>query len=132
MKTKFLNAFVIALILFQAVAPIGALAYSTTDQSDYAPGAVVTIRGDNSDGAGLAASDAVHVDVSGPGDFAASCDTTADGDGVWSCQITLENATDGNYSYVANGQPSGLSQSGGFTVTTPATPTTEPTQAPTQ
>src|SRR5512140_2822301 len=86
---KLLNAFVIALILFQAVAPIGALAYTGTDQPDYQPGAVVTINGDNSDGAGYAAGETVVVNASGPNGFAASCEATADDNGAWSCELTL-------------------------------------------
>ena len=51
-KFKFFNALVIALILFQAVLPIPALAMASTstNQLDYAPGGVVTICGDCSDG----------------------------------------------------------------------------------
>src|SRR5690349_18147889 len=126
MKTKFLNAFVIALILFQAVAPIGALAYTALDHSDYAPGATVYISGDNSDGAGFAAGETVHVDVSGPNSFAAACVAVADDNGAWVCAFTLAaDAPAGDYSYVATGELSSVSQSGGFTVTAPATPTAE-------
>ena len=39
-KNKFFNALTIALILFQAIAPIGALAATSTNQPDYAPGSV--------------------------------------------------------------------------------------------
>ncbi|HSJ88380.1 MAG TPA: hypothetical protein VK909_14305, partial [Anaerolineales bacterium] len=134
MKLKFLNAFVIALMLFQAIAPIGALAYTAADQTDYAPGAVVTISGDNSDGAGFAAGEAIHVEVSGPNGFAASCDATADDNAAWWCQVTLTaDAAEGSYSYLATSATSGVTQSGEFTVTAPATPepTQEPTQAPT-
>src|SRR5258706_10652282 len=131
-KNKFFNALTIALILFQAVAPIGALAATNTNQPDYAPGSVVTISGDNSDGAGYLAGEPVHVDVTGPNSYAAACDATADDNGAWSCPVTLDaDVADGSYSYTATGQTSTVSQSGGFTVTAPATPTTEPTQAPT-
>ena len=123
MKYKLLNAFVIALMLFQAVAPIGALAYTATDQSDYAPGAIVMISGDNSDGTGFAAGDVVHVEVSGPNGPVGSCDADAVDNGVWSCQFQLPaDAADGNYSYDATGGSLGVSQSGGFTVTAPPPP----------
>ena len=49
-----------------------------TDQADYAPGSVVTISGDNSDGAGYLAGETVDVVVSGPNGYAASCTATAD------------------------------------------------------
>ena len=84
MKNKLLNAFVIALILFQAVAPIGALAAVSTDQADYTPGSIVTISGDNSDGAGYLAGETVHVDVSGPNGYTAACDGIANDNGAWS------------------------------------------------
>jgi hypothetical protein len=88
-----------------------------TDQGDYPPGSVVTIHGDNSDGAGYQANEAIHVDVNGPGSIGPSCDATADDSGAWSCQITLGTgaAAIGGYTYIATGQSSGVSQSGTFT-----------------
>jgi hypothetical protein len=88
-----------------------------TDQTDYSPGSVVTIHGDNSDGAGYQAGETVHVDVNGPGSIGPSCDATADDSGAWSCQITLGTgaAAVGSYIYTATGQASGVSQSGMFT-----------------
>src|ERR671936_659113 len=81
----------------------------STDQESYAPGSTVTISGDNSDGAGYAAGETVHVDVNGPGSVAASCDGTADDIGAWSCQITLpsDDSAVGGYWYTATGQGSG-------------------------
>src|SRR5260221_9501591 len=132
-KNKLFNALTIALILFQALAPIGALAATSTNQPDYVPGSVVTISGDNSDGVGYLAGETVHVDVTGPNSYTAACDATADDNGAWSCQVTLAaDAADGSYSYTATGQTSTVSQNGGFTVTAPTTPTVEPTQAPTE
>src|SRR3970282_337561 len=49
------------------------LADGTPDKPDYAPGSVVTISGDNSDGAGYLPGETVHVDVSGPNGYTASC-----------------------------------------------------------
>jgi len=88
----------------------------TTDKPDYAPGSTVTISGDNSDGAGYLAGETVHVDVSGPYEYTASCEGVADGDGAWSCQVTLrdDDSADGTYSYTATGQTSGVSQDGTF------------------
>ncbi len=88
-----------------------------TDQADYAPGSVVTISGDNSDGAGYLAGETVHVDVSGPNGYQASCEGIADASGAWSCQVTLrsDESAFGDYSYTATGQTSGVSQSGTFT-----------------
>ena len=43
-----------------------------TDQADYSPGSVVTISGDNSDGAGYLAGETVDVNVFGPNGYAAS------------------------------------------------------------
>ncbi len=85
-KNKLFNALTIALILFQALAPIGALAATSTNQPDYVPGSVVTISGDNSDGVGYLAGETVHVDVTGPNSYTAACDATADDNGAWSCQ----------------------------------------------
>src|SRR3990172_3969373 len=93
------------------------LADVTTDQADYAPGSVVTISGDNSDGAGYLPGETVHVDVSGPNGYTASCEAVADENGAWSCQVTLWDSelAVGEYTYTATGQTSGVSQSGTFT-----------------
>jgi len=117
MKNKLLNAFVIALIMFQAVAPIGALAWVGTDQADYAPGSVVTISGDNSDGVGFMAGEPIHVDVAGPNGYTAACDATAGDNGAWSCQVILWDSelAVGSYNYTATGRTSGVSQNGTFT-----------------
>jgi len=93
------------------------LADVTTDQADYAPGSVVTISGDNSDGAGYLPGETVHVDVSGPNGYTASCEATADDAGAWSCQVTLWDSelAEGDYTYTATGLTSGVSESGTFT-----------------
>ena len=93
-----------------------ALARVFTDKPDYAPGSTVTISGDNSDGAGYLPGETVHVDVTGPNDYSASCEGTADETGAWSCQITLPaDAAPGEYPYTATGLSSGVSQNGSFT-----------------
>jgi hypothetical protein len=82
---------------------------------------------------GYTAGETVVVEVSGPNDFAASCEATADDSGAWSCPVKLPaDAADGSYTYVAAGQISRVSENGGFTVTVPAMPTQEPTLEPTQ
>jgi hypothetical protein len=88
-----------------------------TDKADYSPGEVVTINGDNSDGAGYAAGETVQVDVSGPSGYTSSCNGVADSSGAWSCQVTLnaDASAVGSYSYTATGQTSGVSESGTFT-----------------
>jgi hypothetical protein len=97
--------------------PSGAMAAVWTDQEDYSPGSVVTISGDNSDGAGYLPGETVHVDVSGPNGYIAACEGIADENGAWSCQITLwsDSRAVGSYSYTAIGQTSGVAQSDTFT-----------------
>src|SRR6185369_4150764 len=132
-KFKFFNALTIALILLQAVLPIPALAMASTStpQSDYAPGSVVAISADSSDG--FVAGENGHVDVSGPNGASLACDATADDNGAWTCDVTVgsDDSAAGDYSYTATGETSGASSSGSFTVTAPPPPTEEPTQAPT-
>jgi hypothetical protein len=112
---------VVAVLLALGLVRIG-MAYVTTDQQDYAPGSVVTISGDNRDGAGYIAGEIVRVDVSGPNGYAASCEGTADDNGAWSCQVTLASdlSAVGEYAYTATGQTSGKTESGTFTDAQPA------------
>ena len=106
-----------ALLVMAALQVAPSSAWVGTDQPDYAPGSTVTISGDNRDGAGYLPGEAVHVTVSGPNGYAASCDATADATGAWSCQVTLPSGSDGigDYSYTATGSTSGVSQTGTFT-----------------
>ncbi|HWQ24311.1 MAG TPA: hypothetical protein VNK94_09430 [Gaiellaceae bacterium] len=103
----------VAALMVSAVA--GAAVW--TDQQDYAPGSVVTISGDNSDGAGYLAGESVVVNVSGPNGYEASCEAVADENGAWSCQVTLWDSelAVGEYTYTATGQTSGATESGTFT-----------------
>jgi type 1 fimbria pilin len=82
-----------------------AMAAVWTDQADYSPGSVVTISGDNRDGAGYLAGETVHVDVAGPNGYVASCEGVADSEGAWSCTVTLWDnyLAVGEYSYTATG-----------------------------
>jgi hypothetical protein len=90
-----------------------------TDRPDYSPGSTVTISGDNRDGAGYLGGETVHVDVSGPNDWTATCDGQAadDESAAWSCQVTLADNDDaiGDYEYTATGLDSGVTESGTFT-----------------
>jgi len=77
----------------------------------------VTISGDNSNGAGYLAGEAVHVDVSGGSGYSSSCDAVADAAGAWSCQVTLSSdaaVAGGSYTYTAKGATSGATESGTF------------------
>jgi PKD domain len=98
---------------------LGAASFASvrTDKADYSPGEVVTISGDNSNDAGWLAGEPVHVDVSGPNGYQASCDDVADETGAWSCQVTLWDSelAMGTYAYTATGQLSGVTESGTFT-----------------
>ena len=89
----------------------------STDQADYSPGSVVTISGDNSDGAGYLPGETIDVVVVGPNGYAASCSAVADDAGAWWCQVTLWDTelAVGAYSYTATGASSGVTQSGTFT-----------------
>jgi hypothetical protein len=87
-----------------------------TDQGDYHPGDSVTISGDNADNAGYLAGETVHVDVSGPNGFSASCDAVVDEFGTWNCQVTLraDESAYGNYTYTATSLTSNVVRSGEF------------------
>lgn len=100
----------IALGLEQAFAAIW------TDKLDYSPGEVVTISGDNSNGAGYLPGETVRVEVWGPNGYYATCEATVDGNGAWSCQVTLwpDERAIGEYTYTARGLTSGVQESGTF------------------
>ena len=112
--TAALQAFLLLATLFL---PALAAAAVSTDQADYSPGSVVTISGDNSDGAGYLPGETVDVVVSGPNGYAASCSAVADDAGAWSCQVTLWNndLAVGDYFYTANGRDSHVTETGSFT-----------------
>src|SRR4030067_1296004 len=96
-----------------------ALAAVWTDQPDYAPGSVVTILGDNSDGAGYVPNEEVQVEVWGPNGYHEFCNPpgVVDENGGWSCQGTLwdDERAYGTYTYTATGQTSGVQEQGTFT-----------------
>ena len=109
-------ALLLALVMVLAVAaPASAAVW--TDQDDYVPGSVVTISGDNSDGAGYLPGETVVVDIAGPHGWAAQAAAVVGDGGAWSCRVTLaeDDSAVGSYSFVAVGQTSGVSQAGSFT-----------------
>jgi hypothetical protein len=107
----------VATAFFLVVSSSAAFAAVWTDQQDYAPGSVVTISGDNSNGAGYLPGETVVVNVSGPNGYEASCEAVADENGAWSCQVTLwdSDLAVGEYTYTATGQTSGVTETGTFT-----------------
>jgi hypothetical protein len=111
-------AIVSALIAVVALlsAASSASAAVTTDQPSYAPGSAVTISGDNSDNAGYLPGETVSVNVAEPSGQSLSCSGVADGNGAWSCQVTLnpDASAVGSYTYTATGETSAVSQSGTF------------------
>ena len=114
---RFSAAFQALLLMATLVLPALASAAVWTDQEDYAPGSVVTISGDNSDGAGWLPGETVHVDVTGPNGWTGACEGIADEAAAWSCQVTLDadpNIAVGDYTYTATGLSSGVTQSGTF------------------
>ena len=121
MKRNFFLALAAVMIIALALTPLTALAAVWTDQPDYPPGSMVTISGDNSDGAGFQPGETIRVNVSGPNGYSSSCEGTADENGAWSCQVTLsgDESAVGEYTYTANGLSSGVSQTGTFTDSPP-------------
>jgi len=117
-------------MIFVVAVPVSA--YITTDQEDYAPGSVVTISGDNSDGAGYLPGETVVVEVSGPNEYVASFEAVVGEDGSWSGTVQLwdSDLAVGEYSYTATGQSSGVVESGTFTDATPTIDSLSPTSGP--
>ncbi|HLE58856.1 MAG TPA: Ig-like domain-containing protein, partial [Candidatus Limnocylindria bacterium] len=117
-RTRLSAAIVSLSIVLFAISP--SIAAVATDQSDYAPGSVVTISGDNSnfpDGSGYLPGETVVVDVQGPNGYSATCEAPVASDGSWWCQVTLWDSAlaVGDYTYTATGQASGVTESGAFT-----------------
>jgi hypothetical protein len=104
-------------LVLSLVLPWTVLAKVWTDLEDYSPGDIVTIHGDNSDGAGYLEGETVHVAVSGPNGYTAACDAVADTAGAWSCEVMLwpDYLAVGTYNYAATGSTSHVTQSGTFT-----------------
>jgi hypothetical protein len=90
-----------------------------TDADDYTPGSVVTFKGDNANNSGYIPGETVHVEVTGPNGFSASCDAVVDKLGAWTCQITLnmDGSAVGDYSYTTTSSQSNVVDSGNFTDT---------------
>jgi len=117
---KIINLIVVLVMTLGS--PFSTFALTGTDWDDYAPGEVVTIFGDNSDGAPYVAGEWVKVDVTGPrSESYYHCDATVaeldSGLLGWSCQITLSSdpaIAVGVYSYIAAFE-SGFFETGTFT-----------------
>ncbi|WP_376792823.1 PKD domain-containing protein, partial [Thermoflexus sp.] len=106
-------------VLFGVLLALGlerALAAVWTDKLDYSPGEVVTISGDNRDNAGYLPGETVRVEVWGPNGYYATCEAVVQGDGSWSCSVTLwpDERAIGEYTYTARGLTSGVQESGVF------------------
>jgi hypothetical protein len=119
MKQKLISALIFAVTLSLMLSSL-VRAYVGTDQSDYQPGSVVTITGDNRDGAGFLPGESIRVEVWGPNGFQVTSEPsnpTADANGAWSWQFRLWDSEDagGEYTYTASGLTSQVSQSGTFT-----------------
>lgn len=116
LNKKILGASSLALIFALLFASL-ASAKVWTELQDYSPGDIVTIYGDNSDGAGYIAGETVHVDVIGPNGYQAACEGLADVNGAWSCDVILwqDSLAIGTYYYTATGLASNVSQNGLFT-----------------
>ncbi|MFC1593166.1 MBG domain-containing protein [Candidatus Omnitrophota bacterium] len=112
---KMLFSILLLVLTLAIAAPASAAVW--TDQEDYAPGSVVTISGDNSDGAGYLAGEEVVVEVSGPNSYEASFTAVVEEDGSWSGTVTLpdDESAVGDYEYTATGLTSGVTQSSMFT-----------------
>jgi hypothetical protein len=124
----FAGALLVAAVAFGAV---------TTSQSDYSPGSVVTISGDNSNGAGYVPGNSVDVAVSNTDTgWSDSCSATVADDGTWSCTVTLSSDPTeavGSYSYTAtstDADGNAISESGAFTDTAPDATSTSLTITP--
>lgn len=116
MKTsKRIQAVLALALIITLVVPWTAFAWVGTPYEGYSPGDIVTIQGDNRDGAGYIAGETVYVDVTGPNGYTASCEGVADGNGAWACDIRLwsDSRAVGQYFYTAAGQ--NVSQTGTFT-----------------
>jgi hypothetical protein len=93
------------------------LSSTYTDQSDYVPGSMVTISGDNGNNAGYLPGETVHVNVTGPNGYVAACDAVVNNLGGWTCQVKLwdDELAIGEYSYTADGLTSEITVTGKFT-----------------
>ena len=118
MRRKFFGLLgIVALLAMTFMLAAPAYAAVWTDKADYAPGEVVTISGDNSNGAGYQAGETVQVNVLGPNGYAASFQAVVGASGAWSSTVTLptDQSAVGTYTYVAKGLTSGVTESGTFT-----------------
>ncbi|HEY3311314.1 MAG TPA: hypothetical protein VGK00_06700 [Anaerolineales bacterium] len=120
-STKVLFNLIDLIVIFVMTfgSPMSALAKVWTEPLDAAPGSVVTIKGDNSDGATYLPNETVQVDVTGPnGGYTLQCTATVASDGSWNCPVTLSSdpaLAVGAYTFTALGLASGMTENGTFT-----------------
>ena len=134
--TRFISVvgrlFVVTALLLQMSG--AAFAQVETRSPSYLPGDIVTIYGDNSDNAGYLPGEPVQVTASGPSGDLAPCETVADDNGAWSCDVTIppgDTAAGILYTYTATGLTSKVAQSGTFTgAYADPTATVDPTATP--
>lgn len=133
------NLFLVFTMAFSGSAQI-TQARVWTEPLDYAPGATVTIRGDNSDGALYQAGETISVEVTDPYAVILAPLTTLvqdDGNGYlsWAVDLAIPNdaTAAGTWTYKATAGTSGVTEHASFTVTAPVVtdvPTEVPTEAP--
>lgn len=123
-KSKRIQTVLAVAVILTLVLPWTAFGAVWTDQQDYSPGDVVTIYGDNSNGAGYLVDETVDVTVTRPDGSTDGCSATvvanddlASGGASWSCTVTLNDDASafGSYAYTATGQGSGVLEYGTFT-----------------
>ena len=120
MRLRSTSTIAIAVATMVAAAGIPmASAAVRTDQEDYSPGSVVTISGDNTDGAAYQPGETVLVAVAGPNGYQQSCSGVVGSgpDARWACEVNLWASMDavGDYTYTAKGETSGVEEAGTFT-----------------
>lgn len=121
------NLIVILALFFGPLAQIRVQAFTDTDKKDYAPGSVVTVRGDNSNfeaGKGYQPGETVKVTVTQPVlTSALICEAVVNTDGSWSCNLELSSdpaLAVGLYEYTTLGLTSGTTETHFFTDANPS------------
>jgi len=112
--------------VFGPLAQIRVQAFTDTNQEDYAPGSVVTVRGDNSNfevGQGYQPGETVKVMVTQPViPDPLTCEAVVQEDGSWSCDLQLSSdpaLAVGLYQYTTLGLTSGTTETHSFTDSQP-------------
>ena len=113
----------LAVVAMVLAAPLNVYAFTDTDKEDYTPGSVVTIFGDNSDGALYLPGETVVVSVIQPVlPDPLTCEAVVSETGAWSCQLQLSidpALAVGYYEYTTLGLTSGFTETHFFTDAAP-------------